>query len=81
VIAFLDASALIYLMDGEAPWAQSTQVTLQQLAVEAPDLTLAVTDSAFWSVVLRRCGGAIKPAWTVCCRLHRAARSYQNHLC
>ena len=43
MIAFLDASALIYLVDGEAPWVQSTQVTLQQLAVEAPDLTLAVS--------------------------------------
>jgi len=43
VIAFLDASALIYLVEGEAPWVQSTQATLQQLAVEAPDLTLAVS--------------------------------------
>ena len=43
MIAFLDASALIYLVDGEAPWAQSTQATLRQLAVEAPDLTLAVS--------------------------------------
>jgi hypothetical protein len=43
VIAFLDASALIYLVDGEAPWATATQATLQQLAVEAPDLTLAVS--------------------------------------
>ena len=43
MIAFLDASALIYLVEGEAPWVQSTQATLQQLAVEAPDLTLAVS--------------------------------------
>jgi len=42
VIAFLDASALIYLVDGEAPWAEATQATLHQLAVEAPDLPLAV---------------------------------------
>ena len=43
MIAFLDASALIYLVDGEAQWAEATQATLQQLAVEAPDLTLAVS--------------------------------------
>ena len=43
MIAFLDASALIYLVDGEAPWAEATQATLQQLAVEAPDLALAVS--------------------------------------
>ena len=43
MIAFLDAGALIYLMDGEAPWAQSTQATLQRLAAEVPDLTLAVS--------------------------------------
>jgi hypothetical protein len=43
VIAFLDASALIYLVDGEVPWAQATQVTLQQLAAQSPDLALAVS--------------------------------------
>ena len=43
MIAFLDASALIYLVEGEAPWAQATQATLQQLAGEAPDLALAVS--------------------------------------
>ena len=43
MIAFLDASALIYLVDGEDQWAEATQATLQQLAVEAPDLTLAVS--------------------------------------
>jgi predicted nucleic acid-binding protein len=43
VIAFLDASALIYLVDGEARWAEATQATLHQLAVEAPDLPLAVS--------------------------------------
>ncbi|MEA5474643.1 PIN domain-containing protein [Synechococcus sp. CCY9201] len=42
VIAFLDASALIYLVDGEAPWAEATRATLQHLAVEAPHLALAV---------------------------------------
>jgi predicted nucleic acid-binding protein len=43
VIAFLDASALIDLVDGEPQWAEATQATLQQLAVNAPDLTLAVS--------------------------------------
>ena len=43
MIAFLDASALIYLVDGEDQWAEATQATLQQLAAEAPDLTLAVS--------------------------------------
>ena len=43
MIAFLDASALIYLVDGEARWAEATQATLHQLAVEAPDLPLAVS--------------------------------------
>ncbi len=43
MIAFLDASALINLVDGEPQWVEATQATLQQLAVEAPDLTLAVS--------------------------------------
>ena len=43
MIAFLDASALIYLVDGEARWAEATQATLHQLAVEATDLPLAVS--------------------------------------
>ena len=43
MIAFLDASALIYLVDGEAPWAEATQATLHQLAVEATDLPLVVS--------------------------------------
>ena len=43
MIAFLDASALIDLVDGEAQWAEATQATLQQLAVGAPELTLAVS--------------------------------------
>jgi predicted nucleic acid-binding protein len=41
--AFLDFSALIYLVDGEASWAQAAQATLPQLASEAPDLALAVS--------------------------------------
>ena len=47
MIAFLDASALIYLMDGEAPLAEATQTTLQQLAVSAPGLVLAVSRLSF----------------------------------
>ncbi len=47
MIAFLDASALIYLVDGEAPWAQATQATLKQLAAQAPDLALAVSRLSF----------------------------------
>ena len=43
MIAFLDASALIYLVGGEAPWDEASQTTLHQLAVEAPDLALAVS--------------------------------------
>lgn len=43
MIAFLDASALIYLVDGETPWAQATRTTLQQLAAQGPDLALAVS--------------------------------------
>ncbi len=43
MIAFLDASALIYLVDGETPWAEAVRATLQQLAFEAPDLALAVS--------------------------------------
>ena len=43
MIAFRDASALIYLVDGEALWAESTQAALRQLALEAPGLTLAVS--------------------------------------
>ena len=43
MIGFLDASALIYLVDGEAPWATATQATLRELASKAPDLALAVS--------------------------------------
>lgn len=47
MIAFLDASALIDVVDGEAPWAQATRATLQQLAAQAPDLALAVSRLSF----------------------------------
>jgi len=43
VIGFLDASALIYLVDGEASWALAAQATLRQLASEGTGLQLAVS--------------------------------------
>ena len=43
MIAFLDASALIYLVDGGAAWAQATRSALEQLASEKPNLELAVS--------------------------------------
>lgn len=43
MIGFLDASALIYLVDGEASWALAAQATLRQLASEGPGLQLAVS--------------------------------------
>jgi len=43
VIAFLDTSALIYVVEGEAPWAEAARATLRQLGLEAPDLALAVS--------------------------------------
>ena len=42
MIAFLDTSALFYLVDGEAPWANAVRATLQQVASQAP-LALAVS--------------------------------------
>ena len=54
MIAFLDASALIDRVDGEAPWAQATQATLQQLAAQAPDRALAVS-----RLSLLECGVAL----------------------
>lgn len=43
MIGFLDASALIYLVDGEASWALVVQAILRQLASEGPGLQLAVS--------------------------------------
>ena len=43
MIGFLDASALIYLVDGEASWALAAQATLRQLASEGTGLQLAVS--------------------------------------
>ena len=43
MIGFLDASALIYLVDGEASWALAAQATLRELASEGTGLQLAVS--------------------------------------
>ncbi len=43
MIAFLDASALTYLLDGEVSWTQAVQSELQQLAEHQPKLQIAVS--------------------------------------
>jgi predicted nucleic acid-binding protein len=43
VIAFLDASALIYLLEGEATWAGAVQRELMQLAEREPTLSIALS--------------------------------------
>jgi predicted nucleic acid-binding protein len=43
VIAFLDASALIYLLEGETTWAGAVQRELQQLAEREPTLPIALS--------------------------------------
>jgi len=43
VIAFLDASALIYLMDGDEAWSGAVQQALQELAAADPSLAIAVS--------------------------------------
>ena len=43
MIAFLDASALIYLLEGEATWARAVQRELQQLAEREPTLPIALS--------------------------------------
>lgn len=43
MIAFFDASALIYLMEGPAPLASSVRDTLQALADRHPDLEVALS--------------------------------------
>lgn len=47
MIAFLDASALIYLVDGEASWVQATQAVVEELAAEDPALEIAVSRLSF----------------------------------
>ena len=43
MIAFLDASALIYLLDGAAAWAHAVQQELRQLAELNPALEIAMS--------------------------------------
>ena len=43
MIAFLDASALIYLMDGDEAWSGAVQQALQELAAADPSLAIAVS--------------------------------------
>ncbi len=43
MIAFLDASALIYLLEGEATWARAVQRELQRLAEREPTLPIALS--------------------------------------
>lgn len=43
MIAFLDASALIYLVDGDAAWTGAVQQALQELAAADSSLAIAVS--------------------------------------
>jgi predicted nucleic acid-binding protein len=43
VIAFLDATPLIYLVDGDAAWSGAVQQALQELAAADPFLAIAVS--------------------------------------
>lgn len=43
MIAFLDSSALIYLLEGEARWASAVKDGLQALAAEQVQLAIAVS--------------------------------------
>lgn len=43
LIAFLDASALIYLLDGEPAWATAVKRELQALAETRPNLPVALS--------------------------------------
>jgi len=43
VIAFLDASALIYLVDGDAAWSGAVQQGLHELVAADPSLAIAVS--------------------------------------
>lgn len=61
MIAFLDASALIYLLDGEPRWADATKLQLSTLARGQGDLPIALSRlSALECRVgpLRRCDQA-----------------------
>lgn len=43
MIAFLDASALIYLVDGDSAWRAAVQQVLQELAAEDSSLCIAAS--------------------------------------
>ncbi len=43
MIAFLDSSALIYLLEGEAPWASAVKQALQALDAGPAQLAIAVS--------------------------------------
>ena len=43
MIAFLDASALIYLVEGDTFWSGAVQQVLQGLAAEDPSLAIAIS--------------------------------------
>jgi predicted nucleic acid-binding protein len=43
VIAFLDARALIYLVDGDTVWSGAVQQVLQGLAADDPSLAIAIS--------------------------------------
>ena len=43
MIAFLDASALIYLVDGDTVWSGAVQQVLQGLAADDPSLAIAIS--------------------------------------
>ena len=43
MIAFLDASALIYLVDGDTVWSGAVQQVLQGLAADDPSLANGIS--------------------------------------
>jgi predicted nucleic acid-binding protein len=47
VIAFLDASALIYLTEGSGPFSTNARATLQSLADQHADLNVAISRLAW----------------------------------
>ena len=43
MIAFLDASALIYLIEGQEPWSKAVKTQLLQLEATSPSVTVAIS--------------------------------------
>jgi len=43
VIAFLDASALIYLIEGQEPWVHHAKTALSKLNEQTPNLNIALS--------------------------------------